>query len=441
MFSYKRVNRYNFEGIVTKLANFVSNVTYYPLLSIPVFILINYFFLNLQDFIVVTSISIFFSAVLPVAFVLLWVKKKNITVDMPKKEDRNYPLLFGIVSYILGTVILYLINAPSLTTMLMFCSFSTSSIVFLINRAWKISVHSTGIGIYATVLTFVFGYFGAIFGLLIPLVMWSRLYLKKHTISQIIGGIFLGSVFTIMQIYVALTFLYHMPVDIYPILWLFGAFMVGPLSLSLAGVLNRRGMKDGYTRKVFHFFAFSVVAVFLRYAPSDAIIFLVIIGVLTVGLTCLSGKNFLWLEGVARESDQPHDILYVILPLICTIVWLGGGATLFDRSIMVVGTMCVAIGDAIAEPVGVRFGKHKYDVFSLTGKKSQRSLEGSLSVFLMCAIIIFIATNNLILALIAGMFISLIEGISPRGTDNLTVPVAASIALSIAVYFKLMNGM
>ena len=155
---------------------------------------------------------------------------------------------------------------------------------------------------------------------------------------------------------------------------------------------------------------------------------------------CLSGRDFLWVEGIARESDQPNDILYVILPILCTMIWLGGGWKFFNRSIMFIGTMCVAVGDAIAEPVGVKFGKHKYDVYSLTGKKSQRSIEGSLSVFIMCAIIIFLSTNSLILALSVGIFISLVEGLSPRGTDNLTVPIAASIALSIAVFFRLMSG-
>lgn len=433
-FNQKRINKYKSEETLTKFANFISNITYSPLLSIPTFIAINYFFLNFHDFVVVISISIFFSAFLPMAFVLLWVKKKNSNVDMPKKEDRTYPLIIGLISSFIGASVLYLINAPFLTTILMFCLFSNTLIIFLINYIWKISIHSAGVAVYTTVLTFAFGYFGALFGLLIPLVMWSRLYLKKHTISQIIGGIFLGSIFTIVQIYAIMTFFYHMPSNIYPNLWLFGAFMVGPLSVSIAGILNKRGVKDGYTRKVFHFLAFASVAVFLKYALPNEFTILMIMGMLTGGLACLSGKDFLWLKGVARDSDQPHEVLYVVLPLICTFIWFSGGWKFFDRSIMVIATMCVAVGDAIAEPVGVRFGKHKYDVFSLTGKKSQRSLEGSSSVFIMCAIIIFLATNSLILALGVGIFISLIEGISPRGTDNLTVPIAASLALSIPLY-------
>lgn len=39
-----------------------------------------------------------------------------------------------------------------------------------------------------------------------------------------------------------------------------------------------------------------------------------------------------------------------------------------------------------------------------------------------------------------GIFISYIEGISPRDIDNITAPIAASIALSIAVYSELGGG-
>ena len=124
MLAYEeKVSKYKSEKILTKLAKFISNVTYSPVLSIPIFIIINYFILNLHDFIVVTTVSIVFSALLPMTFILLWARKKNTSVDMPKKEDRNYPFLFGIISYIIGTVILYSISAPALTIMLMFCSF------------------------------------------------------------------------------------------------------------------------------------------------------------------------------------------------------------------------------------------------------------------------------------------------------------------------------
>lgn len=418
-----------------KFAKLISTVTYSPMLAIPAFLFINLFFLNFHDFIIITSVSIFFATILPIAAVLTWSKRNvGVDTDLSKKEDRIYPLIIGITSYLIGTIVLYIFHAPALVTILMLCYSINTLTVFFINFFWKISIHSMGVAGPTTALTFAFGPVGSLLGLFIPLVMWSRVYLKKHTMSQVIMGATLGFILTTIEIYALLPY-YGIYVNIFPILWVILALMSPPLTLAVTGFLNNRGVQDGYTRKIFHFVAFGSIAAFLGYAPLNVTIVFIIIGSLSVGVACLSGNTFSWFNGIRRKSDYPNETLYVLLPLLSTILWLTGGAALFERSIMVIGTMCVAIGDAVAEPIGVRFGKHKYDVYSLIGNTSQRSLEGSLSVFIMCAIIIFLFTDSLTLALSVGMLLSFIEAISPRGTDNFTLPIAASIALSIAFVF------
>ncbi len=403
------------------------------MLAIPAFLFINFFFLNFHDFIIITSICILFATILPIVAVLVWSKMNGkVDPDLSKKEDRFYPLIIAITSYFIGTCVLYILHAPSLVTILMFCYFLNTIIVFFINFIWKISIHSMGVAGPTTALIFAFGYVGGLLGLFIPLVMWSRVYLGKHIMSQVIIGAAIGFILTTIEIYVLLSYS-GQQINIIPIIWIISALMLPPITLTVAGFLNNRGIQDGYTRKIFHFVAFISTAAFLRYAPFDATILLILIGALSVSVACLSGNTFSWFKGIRRKSDYPNETLYVLLPLICTIIWLAGGITLFERSIMVTGTLCVAIGDAIAEPIGVRFGKHKYDVYSFTGNKSQRSLEGSLSVFIMCALIIFLFTNNVTLAVSVSIVLSFIEAISPRGTDNFTLPIVASILLSIAV--------
>ena len=39
-------------------------------------------------------------------------KNQKIEMDMPRKEDRVYPLLWIILSYLMGVVLLYFISAP-----------------------------------------------------------------------------------------------------------------------------------------------------------------------------------------------------------------------------------------------------------------------------------------------------------------------------------------
>jgi len=203
MTSYLKIT----ENSKKEFAEFISNAAYAPLVSIPVFILINYFLLILPDFVVITSVCILFAGLMPILLVLWWLKKKNgngtkIDMDIPERTERNFPLLMVILSYAIGVIVLYLLNAPLITTILMFCYFSNTLIVFFINLRWKISIHAMGVAGPATMLIYVFGPIGAIFSLIIPVVMWSRIYLKEHTLSQVIMGAALGFFATAVQIYI-----------------------------------------------------------------------------------------------------------------------------------------------------------------------------------------------------------------------------------------------
>jgi phytol kinase len=100
------------------------------------------------------------------------------------------------------------------------------------------------------------------------------------------------------------------------------------------------------------------------------------------------------------------------------------------------GIMAMTWGDAFAAIIGKRFGKHSYKV---PGRKNhRRTLEGSLAgfVFTFAAVSITLAilsslTLPLILigGLIAAIVATLLEAVSPYGSDNLTVPIAVAIVL------------
>jgi membrane-associated phospholipid phosphatase len=168
--------------------------------AIPAFFLINYSLLSGIEFMVITVISIFFASILPIIISLIWIKNKKIEIDMPQREDRFYPLLLVILSYLMGVVVLYLFTAPPIITVLMFCYFSNTVMVLLISLFWKISIHSMGVAGPSAALIYFFGYAGLIFALLVPVVMWSRVFLKRHTPSQVIMGALLGFLFTTAQI-------------------------------------------------------------------------------------------------------------------------------------------------------------------------------------------------------------------------------------------------
>ena len=148
-----------------------------------------------------------------------------------------------------------------------------------------------------------------------------------------------------------------------------------------------------------------------------------------------AGEGNFFFESMAREKESPRRGYFIVVPYLTT---AAGGLIsnlLFGISAIMGYVVCGA-ADAIAEPVGVRFGKHKYKVPSLKKVKvAERSLEGSLSVFvvsLILSLLFFVYLYQLPYAkalaasAILSVVIVLVEAISFHGADNLTIQVAAS---------------
>jgi membrane-associated phospholipid phosphatase len=187
-------------------ANLVSSVTNPPFVAIPVFLIINFTLLYEGDWLWFSAVSIFFVSILPIITSFLWIKKKNLEVDMPQREDRIYPLLLVILSYVIGVMVLYTLGAPQLTTVLMICYLNNTIILLFVSLYWKISIHAMGIAGPAAAIIYLFGWLGLTFSLLVPLVVWSRLYLKRHSAAQLIFGTVLGYLLTAIQIYLLIGF-------------------------------------------------------------------------------------------------------------------------------------------------------------------------------------------------------------------------------------------
>lgn len=451
-----------------KFANLVSELFNPPILSIPVFILVNYFFINsantfsdnvnisshilniansssfgfLWDFIIVELICLIFSTLNPIAIILLSNKYKKTDYDISNRDDRILPLLFVAILYLLGTIILYFLNLSTLTTILMFSFFLNTVITLLITFKWKISIHLMALAGVTAALIFCFGVYGALFGLILPILMWSRIELKKHTMLQVICGVILGFSLVFLEMYflssthILLNIHFH---QIFPTIYSFfsnniwyPAAIIGPcLIMAIMGYLNDYGWEDAHTRKLLHIIAFIAFTIFLAFAPFSSIIILILSGIISIAIASFGGADFLWFRGVARKADNKEEKIYVILPLLCSGLWLLLALFAFPKEIAIIATLCVALGDAIAEPIGLRFGKHKYAARAIKGPSSQKSIEGSLGVFIVCTLILLIFTQNIILAILLGFLLAIVEGISPRGTDNITIPVVAAIILSI----------
>ena len=201
--------------------------------------------------------------------------------------------------------------------------------------------------------------------------------------------------------------------------------------------LVQRGVKVNYTRKILHFifFFFPIyLASTFPYEPSTKLTLLS--GCILIASLGLLHRRFreksvflsTTFSSIDRPEDRPFTLLWVstqfiatYLVLVVMVAWLER----YDKSILIFITFLIAgIGDGLAEPVGVRFGKHAYKTHALfTNKKFTRTIEGSLCVFVTGIFAIIVMANylnqtQLILALlIIPIAMTLAEALSPHTWD------------------------
>ena len=203
-------------------------------------------------------------------------------------------------------------------------------------------------------------------------------------------------------------------------------------ALGFAGRLKRNGTRTGYTRKTFHFLIFGTVAALQWRFGTPAVCLFGSMCTLAVFYAVWRGPGHLLYEAMAREKDEPHRTFFILVPYFTTLI---GGlvSNVLFGPIAVAGYLVTGLGDAIGEPAGTLFGKHRYRVRSLSSVPATRSYEGSAAVFVMSAVALVLAAAASpqialghfgvlkLLGIAAASTVA--EAISPHGWDNATMQV------------------
>jgi len=212
----------------------------------------------------------------------------------------------------------------------------------------------------------------------------------------------------------------------------------------LSGTLKRRsGWPTGYTRKLFHFLIFFTAVGLHLWGGMPAVNILGLgMGIYVILIVWAGDQNFFF-EALAREKDSPRRGYFIVLPYLTTALggllsnWLFG-------AFAVMGYLVGGAADAVAEPVGVRFGRHRYRVPSLKKVEiAERSVEGSLSVLAVSIILSAVFFNtyyhlplsrSLFSSILLSVAVVFVEAASPHGADNLTIQITASGLASFFVH-------
>lgn len=198
----------------------------------------------------------------------------------------------------------------------------------------------------------------------------------------------------------------------------------------------RWSWKVGYTRKSFHFAIFFMAGLIQWLVGISGVFILGWAVTLVLSYLLLNSQKSTYYYLLARPQDEPHATRYIIYPYLAT--FIGGVTTnvFFLPMAAITGYLVAGMGDAIGEPVGAKWGRHKYPVFNFGSPvKSYRSLEGSCSVFLACllvfALVLYVFGYELVLwkIIIAALIAAIVEGVSPHGWDNFTIQIIGAVLI------------
>jgi len=135
------------------------------------------------------TICLTFGTLVPLVMVYQ-LSRRGIVSDyyVSQKEERAKPFAGAIISYLVGSGVLLLVNAPPIITAFMLCYAGNTMIMMIITLRWKISIHAAGIAGPTTGLIYGIGVWAAVFFTLLVPVGWARVRLKAHTPLQMLAG-------------------------------------------------------------------------------------------------------------------------------------------------------------------------------------------------------------------------------------------------------------
>ena len=150
------------------------------------------------------SIILFVIIVPPILLLVRAIKQKKISNwDMSDRKQRVGALVVFLMFFVVGIVLLSLFHEPIITHFFLYL-FGVFLLFFLVTLRYKISGHLTGAAIWVICVSTWFGWYTYLFYLMLPLLCWSRVTLKRHTLGQVL----LGTVFGLTLGYIGIRFGY-----------------------------------------------------------------------------------------------------------------------------------------------------------------------------------------------------------------------------------------
>jgi membrane-associated phospholipid phosphatase len=142
-----------------------------------------------KEFWVLSALSVTLFAVLPLlVLVFLYVTGRISDFDMTDRFEREKIFLVLVVIDLLAAAGMTIGGAPVQIIAIAWGYWGTALGTMIITRYWKISTHAVGIAGPFAVMFVLFKLQPLPYAALVPLVCWARVYLRAHTLAQVLVG-------------------------------------------------------------------------------------------------------------------------------------------------------------------------------------------------------------------------------------------------------------
>jgi len=148
----------------------------------------------------VLYLAVEFTAAAAVAGYVLFMRRRSRVGNfwISTRAERLTPALFLLAAFVALLTALVLLDAPQNLSLLTLSMGLASAAVAGITLLWKASAHCSVAGHAVAAGLLILGPLGLVFLLVLPLVLWSRVTLKAHTLSQTLTGAAVGAGFAVL---------------------------------------------------------------------------------------------------------------------------------------------------------------------------------------------------------------------------------------------------
>ncbi len=181
------------ETWVEHIAHWISQMGSPPIMSLSAFF-VTLHHLSVPRAWLWSGPYIVFAVIGPLAFLCWQIGHGHVTdLDIYFRKQRKWSILVTAI----GTAIVWgamrLGEAPEILLVMVGSHFLQWLGIYMVTLCWKISVHATVASGVAFFLIWGFGIAATPLAMIIPLVAWSRVKLRRHSPAQVFAGVLLGA--------------------------------------------------------------------------------------------------------------------------------------------------------------------------------------------------------------------------------------------------------